>query len=120
MGLVVQCSSIGIGLSVDQAPGQFAVSVDPSVAQEGPVRPGFVHLAQVQRSHDNLFSAHARFGQDLASSAGDKTLAPELESVAAGRRFQTDAVADGDVTTVSHRMAALDCFPGAVLVLAVR
>ena len=80
---------------------------------------GDVHFGEVNGDDEDFLLIDAGFGEDLAGGAGDEALAPEFEAVAADGFFQADAVGDGDVAAVGDGVAALDEFPGAVLVDAV-
>src|SRR5439155_16868872 len=71
------------------------------------------------RHEEVLFIVHAGFGEDLAGSPGDETLAPELDTVAASRTFEAHAVDHRDVAAVGDRVTSLNQFPGALLVRSV-
>src|SRR5262245_37562623 len=105
--------------SVDQPPREIAVVIDPAIAQEGPVRPGHIHLAEIDRDDKILGVVQAGPAQDLAACSGYKALSPEFNPIAIVRPFQTNAVGDRDVAAVGDGMRALDDFPGAMLVGAV-
>src|SRR5438128_1357033 len=102
--------------SINPPPGEPRISVDSPVAQERPVRAGDVHLGEIN-GHDEIFLfVFAGFGQDFARGAGHEALAPEFDPLAAGGPFEADAIGDGDIAAVGHRVAALNQFPGVVLV----
>ena len=61
--------------------------------------------------HEDLLFFDAGLGDDLAAGVGDEALAPELDSVAAYRRFETDAIRHRDIAAVRNGMCALDGFP---------
>ena len=79
------------------------------------MRAVFVHPLPFDLRHDDLFTIHARLRDDLAAGGDDKTLAPELDPVAAGGSFVTDAIDRGDITTVRDGVTALHCFPSGIL-----
>src|SRR5436853_772257 len=106
-------------LSIHQSPGQPIVSVNPPVAQEGPVGAGDIHFAQVNRHNEVLLFPCAGFGEDFAGGARDEALSPEFNAIAIHRFFQTDAIGYRDITAVGDGVRALDRFPLAVLYLAV-
>src|ERR1700674_46160 len=101
--------------SVDQPLIDSGVGVDAAVAQEWPVGSRFVHPVPFDLGHDGLFAVHARLRDDFAAGRHYKTLAPELDPVAAGGSFVTDAIHRGDVTTVRDRVTALHRFPRGIL-----
>ncbi len=108
----------GISL-IEQTFGEAGVGVDAAVAEEGPVGAGDVHLGEVHGDDEDFLLFDAGLGEKLAGGAGDEALAPELDAVAASGFFQADAIGDGDEAAVGDGVAALDEFPGAVLVGAV-
>src|ERR1043166_2812472 len=91
------------------------IGVDTAIAQERPMRPRYIDTIPVDFGHHDLFAIGAPFRDDLAARRDDEALAPELDAVAAGRRFMTDAIDRRDVTAVRDRVAALHGFPGGIL-----
>src|SRR6266516_7511452 len=91
------------------------VSIDAPVTQEWPMGAMFVHPIPFHVGEDNFFSIHRTFGNDFATRRRNKTLAPELDSIATLGRFMSDAIRRRDVTSVRNGMAALNCFPGRIL-----
>src|SRR5436190_4123374 len=70
------------------------------------------------RRHD-FFPIGASFREDFAARRDDETLSPELDPVAAGRRFMTDSIDRRNVAAIRDRVAALHRFPGGILGCAV-
>ena len=79
----------------------------------------FVNALPFYVGEDCFFAIDARFGQDLTTRRDDEALAPELDPVVTGRRFVADPVDGRDKATVGDGVAALHCFPGRVLRVAV-
>src|SRR6185503_12265202 len=104
------------GHSIHQPLRQPGVGIDPSVAQERPVRARDIHFGQVNRLEQALLFAHAGFGEDLAGGSGDKALTPELYPITPRGPLETNAVRHRDVATIGNRVAALNQFPRFVLV----
>src|ERR1700722_11851628 len=102
-----------------QALGEAGVGVNAAVAEEGPVGAGDIHLGEVHWDDEDFLLFDAGPAKNLAGGAGNKALPPEFEAVAADGFFQANAVGDGDVAAVGDGVAALDEFPGGMLVLAV-
>src|SRR5690606_19545075 len=94
--------------SVDVALGDRIVRVDAAIAEERPVRPGRVDLAEIDGDEENLLLVDRCLCQDLPAGAGDEALAPELDPLASDRRLEPDTIDRGNVAAVGHRMAALD------------
>src|SRR6266571_5603525 len=99
--------------------GQLTVSVHAAIAQKRPMRARDLYFAQIDRHDERLLLVGAGPREDFSGSAGDKTLTPEFQSLSAGRFFQADAIGRGHVAAVGHGVAALDEFPGVVLLRAV-
>ena len=102
-------------LLIDQALIDFGVSIYAAVAQKRPVRALLVHPAPIDFGDHDLFPVDGTLCDDFAVRAANKALSPEFDPVAAGRRFVTDAIRDGDVTAVRDGVTALDRFPGGML-----
>src|ERR1051326_3888248 len=102
-------------LLIDQAAGYPAIGINAPIAQKGPMRARYIDLIEMDGANENLLLLRAGFGEQLARSAGDKTLAPEFKAITTDRRFQPDAISHGDIATIGYCMAALDGFPGAML-----
>ena len=100
---------------------QFAIGINPPVAEEGPVGAGGVHVSQIHGDEEVSFLGDSGLGEDFAGGAGDEALPPEFQAVAAhaGEDFVADAVDGGDVAAVGDGVGALDGFPRSVLALAV-
>src|SRR5213592_4381646 len=101
--------------SIHQSFRQPVISIDAPITQERPVRARDIYFLQVNRDEEVLLIVQTGFGEDLTGSPGDKTLAPELDAVAARWTFEADAVGHGDIAAVGDRMAALDEFPCVML-----
>jgi len=65
---------------------------------------GHVDFAQLHGHKQDFLFIHAGLGQDLPAGAGNKALAPKLQSIAADRLLQTDAVDRRDIATIGHRV----------------
>src|SRR5438874_10936039 len=101
--------------SVDQPAIESAVSVDPPVPQEWPVRPMFVYAAPIDIGHHNFFLINRSFGDDFAIRSANKTLTPEFDSVATGGCFVADAICHCDVAPIRNGVATLNGFPRRML-----
>ena len=77
---------------------------------------GDIDFAKVNRDDENLLFIDAGFGKDLPGGAGNEALTPKFQAVTADWLFEADAIGDGDIAAVRHRVAALNQFPRAVLV----
>ena len=66
---------------------------------------------QVRLRYDHSLLVFGGLCDDLSRGVANKTLAPELDTGAAIRRFVADAVWHGDVAAIGHGMAALNDFP---------
>src|SRR5262252_582915 len=75
----------------------------------------FIDAAPIDVGHHNLLLINRSFGNDLAIRSANKTLPPELDSVAAGGRFVADAVGHGDVASIRNGVAALNGLPRRML-----
>ena len=96
--------------------GQGGLPVAPAAARTAPVE---IDGTQIHLSQHYFLAVHGGPGKNLAGSSGDEALAPEFDAVAARRLFQADAIDGRDVTAVGDGVAALDGFPGGMLVDAV-
>src|SRR6266700_4389546 len=112
------CPASRAAVLIDPPLGQLGVGIDAAVAQKGPVRAGDIHLAQIDRHDKRLFLVGAGSGENFSGSAGDEALSPEFQPLSVGRFFQADTIAWGHVAAVGHSVAALDEFPGLVLLRA--
>src|SRR5262245_49371324 len=117
---VIQHSGLVRG-SVNQPFREAAVSIDSTIAQEWPMRPRCVHLAEINGHDEHFLLIDWRFGEDLAGSAGDETLAPELDAGTAHafENLVSDTIGHRHEAAVGDRMAALDGFPCPMLSRAV-
>src|SRR5438874_6431864 len=100
---------------IDQPLLNPSVSINPPVTQERPVGPISIDCAPIDLGHDNLFALDWTFGDDLPIGPANKTLSPEFNSVATGRRFMSDSVGNCYITSIRDGVTALNCFPGGVL-----
>ena len=82
------------------------------------MRARHVHLAEVNGHNQNFLFVRAGPGKDFAGRSGHKTLSPEFNA-SASEFFMADAIDNGDVTAIGDSMAALNGFPGVVLVHAI-
>src|SRR5258708_28162334 len=73
-----------------------------------------VHFAQIKINDEGFVFFDAGLGEDFAGSAGDETLAPELDAVTR-KLFVTNAIGDSHVATIGDGVAALDDLPGGML-----
>src|SRR5438128_1358482 len=90
--------------SIEQPLLDSRVSVDPAVAQKWPVCPMLVHSGPIDFADHNFFFPDRTFCNDLAIWAADETLSPKFNSIAASRRFVTDAVRGSNVAAVRDRV----------------
>src|SRR5947207_9760582 len=90
-------SEAATGESIDQPLLDARVSIDPAIAQERPVGPRDVDATPVDLRHHDFLAIDAAFRENLATRGDDETLSPELDPIAAGRRFLTDAIDRGDI-----------------------
>src|SRR5438132_12072242 len=79
------------------------------------MRPLFVYAIPFHVGHHNLFLIDGSFCNDFAVWSANKTLPPELDSVAAGGCFMANAICNRDIATIRDGMTALDRFPGGML-----
>src|SRR5262245_52623000 len=96
-----------------------SVGVDAAVAEKGPMGAVFGHAFPFHVGEDDFFAIDARLGEYLAARRDDEALAPEFDSIATGRRLVADPIDRRDKTPIRDRMAALHCFPGRMLDVAV-
>src|SRR5882762_4770049 len=102
-------------LSIEQPLLNSSVSVHPPVAQKWPVCPMLVHPLPIDFANHDFFPIDRTFRNDLTVRSANETLPPKFNSVAASRRFVTDAVRCRHVTTIRDRVTSLNRFPGRVL-----
>src|ERR1039458_8848063 len=81
------------------------------------MRARVIDLAEVEGHDEGFAFCHAGLGKNFARGAGDKALAPELDTVA-GQLFMAHTVRHSDVAAVGNGVGALDRFPGGMLPLA--
>src|SRR4051812_32907748 len=75
----------------------------------------FVHSLPIDLGREDFFLVDGGFGDDDPVRSADETLAPELDAIAAGRRFVSDAIRHRDVAAVRDGVCALDRFPRRML-----
>src|SRR5437773_2410063 len=80
--------------------------------------PVLVHAMPIDVGRNDLLSIYRAFGDDDAVRAANKALSPELNPLAAGRLFVTNAIGNRDITTVRDGVPTLDRLPGRILRLA--
>ena len=83
------------------------------------MRPSHLDLVQVHFREQDFFVVAAGFGQNLSRRSRDKTLPPEFDAIATDGFLQADAIGGGHITTVRDSVAALDQFPGRMLIGAI-
>src|SRR3954463_6420410 len=89
------------------------IRINSSIAEERPDAAEIFHRLQVAGNDHRFFIARGAFRDDFAVRIRYEALAPEF-----GFLFNADAVYCSDIASVRDGMAALNCFPGAVLGLA--
>src|SRR4051812_37879146 len=77
-----------------------------------------VHFVEIAWNNERFLFVDARFLENAAGRIRDEALAPELDAVASDWPFEADAIRDRNVASVRDGVAALDYFPGAVLIFA--
>src|SRR5436305_1912465 len=102
-------------LSIEKPLLDSRVSIDPSIAQEGPMGAMLVHARPIDFANDDFFPVNRTFGDDLAVRSANETLPPKFDSFSASRRFVANSICRSDVATVRDGMASLDSFPCIVL-----
>src|SRR5438128_2266944 len=102
-------------LSIEQSLLDPGVRVDATVAQKWPVRAMLVDPPPIDFADHDFFLVDRSFRNDLAVRTANETLPPKFNSIAAGRRFMTDAVRCGHVAAVRDCVTTLDRFPGRML-----
>ena len=72
---------------------------------------GDIYFTEVNGHDENFFFFGPGLGEDFAGSAGNETLAPELNAVAR-EALIPDAIGDGHVAAIRDSVRALNSFPG--------
>src|SRR5947209_15916009 len=97
-------------LSIEKPLLDSRVSIDPPIAQEGPMRAMLVHARPIDFAGDNFFPINRTFGDNLAVRSANETLSPKFDSLSASRRFVTNSICRSDVATVRDVVASQDRF----------
>src|SRR5436309_1255808 len=76
-----------------------------------------VHLREIEFHNQNLFLVRAGFGQDFSRRPSDKTLAPELNTIAR-QLLAANTVRHGYIASIRDGMGALNGLPRGMLLSA--